>query len=143
MKNEYIELVKRQQEEINALPLGFAYGDEQFKQMMGEWGLTVNDTDKIVRVAGGAFVQKKDLDLYHEVVNRHHEELEAAIVADKTGDGFIYQMFLTELQNHEYSYTGDSEETLDALGYTIDDIYGNIRLLHGFKKATMHIAAED
>lgn len=49
---------------------------------------------------------------------RLKEEREAAIAEDKTGDGFIYQMFLCELSNHEYNYTEDVEETLDALGYT-------------------------
>lgn len=142
MRNEYIELQSRQQKEFNELPLGFAFNDEQFKEMMDWWGLTVSDTDKIARV-GGAFIQKKDLEHYHEVVDRFGKEMKEAIAADKTGDGFIYQMFLTELQNHEYGYTGDVEETLDALGYTINDIYDDVRLLHGFKKATMRAAAEE
>ena len=49
---------------------------------------------------------------------RHRKELEEAIAADKAGDNFIYEMFLTELSNHEYSYTGDVQDTLDALGIT-------------------------
>lgn len=143
MKNEYIELMQKQQKEFNALPLGFAFGDEQFREMMEKWGLTADDTDKIVCVVGGAFIQKKDLNLYYEVTNRHDEEMKAAIAADKTGDGFIYQMFLAELQNHEFSYTGDSEETLDALGYTMEDVTSDDKLSHGFNKAIMAASSED
>ena len=49
---------------------------------------------------------------------RHRKELEDAISSDKTGKGFIFDMFLQELENHEYSYTGDVQEALDALGIT-------------------------
>lgn len=52
-------------------------------------------------------------------------------------------MFLTELENHEYSYTGDAEDTLDALGYTIDEIYADDLLRHGFEKAIQRAAMED
>ena len=37
--NKYAELRNRQQEEFNALPLGFAFGDKQFEEMMKKWGL--------------------------------------------------------------------------------------------------------
>lgn len=143
MKNEYMELQSRQQMEFNELPLGFAFSDEQFKEMMEGWGLTISDTDKIVRVAGGAFIQKRDLDSYHEISKRFDKELKEAIAADKTGDGFIYQMFLTELENHEYSYTGDAADALYELGYTIDEIYADDLLRHGFEKAIQRAAMED
>ena len=32
--NEYLELRDRQQQEFNALPLGFAFDQKQFKEMM-------------------------------------------------------------------------------------------------------------
>lgn len=70
---------------------------------------------------------------------RHEKEMAAAISDDKTGDGFIYQMFLYELNNHEYGYTGDSEETLDALDYTMEQVQADARLLHGFEKARKKI----
>lgn len=61
---------------------------------------------------------------------------------DKTGDGFIYQMFLCELSNHEYNYTEDVEETLDALGYTWEQIMADKRLLHGLKMAQKKITGQ-
>lgn len=70
---------------------------------------------------------------------RHEKEMAAAISDDKIGDGFIYQMFLYELNNHEYGYTGDSEETLDALDYTMEQVQADARLLHGFEKARKKI----
>ena len=35
----YRELRDRQQKEFNELPLGFAFSDKQFDEMMGKWGL--------------------------------------------------------------------------------------------------------
>lgn len=142
--NRYAELRERQQAEFNKLPLGFAFSDKQFEEMMQRWGLDPEkDLDKITRIPYGGFIQKKDLDLFHETVERHSAEMKAAIEADETGEGFIYEMFLYELDNHEYGYTGDTEDTLDALGYTADEVIGNPRLKRGIEKAATEIHRRD
>ena len=49
--NRYAEMRKRQQEEVNALPIGFAFGNRQFEEMMRGWGLDPEkDLDKIYRL---------------------------------------------------------------------------------------------
>lgn len=140
--NKYAELRQKQQEEFNALPLGFAFGDKQFEEMMEKWGLNAHkqsDLDKIYSIGYGGYIQKKDAEQFHQTRARHDAEMEAAIAEDKTGDGFIYQMFLYELANHEYGYTGELEDTLDALGYTAEDINADKRLLHGLERATKRL----
>lgn len=134
--NRYADLRHRHHEEFNALPLGFAFNDKQFVEMMKKWGLDPEkDTDKIYRVTSGGFIQKKDHARLHEVMDKCDKEMQEAIAADTTGDGFIYEMFLYELKNHEYSYTGDLEETLDALGYSMEEVLSDSRLKHGLEKA--------
>ena len=44
------------------------------------------------------------------------------MAADIDGTAYLFQMFRYELANHEYNYTGDAEETLDALGLTYGDV---------------------
>ena len=140
--NRYMAMKQRHQEEVHALPLGFAYSNQQFKEMMENWGLDpVKDTDKIYRLPAGGFVQKKDHALLHETLDRHDAELKAAIAADETGDGFIYEMFLSELDDHEFGYTMDTEDTLDALGYTAAEVLGDPRLKHGIEKAATEICS--
>lgn len=140
--NRYAELKQRQQKEINALPLGFAYSNQQFSEMMKNWGLDPEkDTDKIYRLPGGGFIQKKDHALLHETLDRQDEELQAAIAADDTGEGFIYEMFRTELDDHEFGYTKDTESTLDALGYTAAEVLDNPRLKRGLEKAVAEICS--
>ena len=54
-----------------------------------------------------------------------------AIEEDKVGDGFIKEMFLYELANHEYIITREIDDTLDALGLTDNDIRNNNNLRTG------------
>ena len=66
---------------------------------------------------------------------RHHREIVEAIEADKRGDGFIYDMFTYELANHEYCYTEDPSEALQALHLTPEDIENNPKLRRALKRA--------
>lgn len=131
----YEVMKQRHQKEVNDFPLGAAFSDKQFEEMMKNWGLTVNDCDKICRIGSGMFVRKSDHKAMHEMFDRHEKELQDAIKADKTGDEFIYGMFYSELCNHEYCVTGDLSETLDVLGLTVDEVNDNPAMLNALHKA--------
>ena len=136
----YRELRDRQQKEFDELPLGFAFSMEQFRGMMEEWGLDPEkDQDKLYRIPGGGFIQRKDHKHFHEVVDRHAAELEAAKQSDTDGTGFLYQMFLFELDNHEYGYTGEYEDALESLGLTMKDVHKSVRLTRALEKAAKEI----
>lgn len=142
--NRYQELRARQQKEFNAFPIHFAFGAEQTEKKFEELGITSeNAKEKIVLVGAGGFIMKSDKDAFLEMVKRHREELDNAISNDETGEGFIYEMFLYELRNHEYGYTGETEDTLDSLGYTYDDIERDSRLSAGLKKAMRTIEKQE
>ena len=142
--NQYQVMRNRQQQEINALPIRFAFNQEQFREIMKEWGLRPKmDLDKIARIPFGGFIQKKDAPLMHETFARHHRELQVAIDADHTGEGFIKDMFFCELENHEYSYTGTAEDALDSLGLSFEDVAANPRLAHGLDLAEKEIRGQE
>ena len=136
--NTYQEMKDRQQKEFDAFPLGAAFSNQQFKDMMEKWGLTVNDTDKICSIGGGCYIRKTDKDAFCDLMNRLNSEKENAIAADLTGDDFIFDMFVYELANHEYCITYDLEDTLNALGLTAEQINADKRLTHGLNKAIKH-----
>lgn len=136
MKNLYLELKNKHEKEMNAFPIGACFSKEQFADMMQKWGLTVNDTDKICSIGGGCYLRKCDVQAFLDTSARFKQEKADAIAADKTGDGYIYQMFLYELANHEYCITYDYEDTFDALGLTAEQVNADKRLLHGLRKAT-------
>ena len=142
--NEYQKMRNRQQMEFNALPLGFAFGQKQFNEMMRGWGLhPERDVKEVTCIGNGGYIQKKDVELLRQTSAQHSQELAAAIEADTTGNGFIFQMFYYELVNHEYGYTGEAEEALDALGYTLEQVQANQRLRRGFERACKKIMKEE
>ena len=118
--------------------MGAAFSQQQFQQMMEKWGLTLNDTDKICSIGGGCYIRKADIAAFTTLINKTAAELKNAITADLTGDGFIFDMFVYELANHEYCITYDLEDTLDALGLTAEQINADKRLTHGLNKAIKH-----
>ncbi len=135
MKNQYEILKNKQQKEFDAFPIGAAFNKRQFEEMMEKWGLLPTDTDKILSIGNGAFIRKTDKDAFLALLRKKKTEMEEAIASDTTGDGFICDMFLYELANHEYCITLNLEDTLDALGLTTEEINEDERLLHGLHKA--------
>ena len=133
--NTYEQLKNKHQKEMDAFPLGAAFNNAQFAEMMQKWGLTVDDTDKICSIGAGCFIRKSDKETFFNMLKRFKEETNAAIAADKTGDGFIYDMFYYELANHEYCITYEYDETFDALGLTEEQVFADKRLRHGLEKA--------
>ena len=139
--NKCLEMRSRHQAEVNAFPMHFCFGEEQIRKKFAELGLDrEKDLDKIVVIKGtGGFVLKDDAPALKEMLERHAREMKEAIAGDTSGDGFVYEMFLYELNNHEYGYTYDASDTLRSLGLTLKQIEANPAMKHGFEKAKNYI----
>lgn len=137
--NKYEEIKNKHQKRVNDFPLGFAFSNEQFKNMMEKWDLSENDTDKILSIGSGGFIRKIDLEEYNKMWDEIRKEHKDLIEQDKTGDGYIKDMFTYELANHEYGYTYELDDTLDALELTYDQVMNNPSLKHGLELARKEI----
>lgn len=137
--NTYEIMRKRHHDEYAKFPLQFAFGNEQIKQKFAELGLDPEkDLDKITVIPGtGGFFLKKYEPAFNEMNERQSRELREAIAADATGDGFIFEMFRSELSNCEFGYDEELavEGMLSAVGLTLEEIHGDPRLNHGYEKA--------
>ncbi len=134
--NAYLELKKRHQTEFNTFPMVFAFTQEDLEKGMRKLGLDPTEKDKVCSLFGaGDIIRKSDVETYKSMSLRHRRELEDAIKADRTGRGFIFDMFLYELSANEYGFTEDASDTLEALGITWDDLEQNAPLKHGFDMA--------
>ena len=132
----YKELKDRQQAEINAFPFIWAFNEKQLADGMRKLGLNPDtDKDKLCSIGAGGVIRKTDAEAMREMFARHRRELQEAIAADKTGEGFIFDMFSTELANHEYSYTGDVTDAVNACGLTVEQLNANPASIKGLKKA--------
>ena len=142
--NAYKTMRDRHQKEIDAFPMQFAFTDEQFKTGMRNLGLSPNNADQVYRCGGtGGFYRRSDAPRFHEMFERHERERQEAIDADTTGDGYIFDMFCCQLANHEYGYTFDLTDTLEALDLTIEDIEKSRPLKSGLEKALAKIKKRD
>ena len=102
----YKEYREKKQAEFNALPIFFAFSDEQFEKAMNERGLTKDDTDKIYKFGNaGGFYLKSDAQVIRDFMDKPDEFWELA-----KDDAFLIEAFGYEMDNHEYAinyYQGD------------------------------------
>lgn len=118
----------------------FTSSKEEFEKKLKEYGLNGED---ICSIGFGGFIKKKDKEELKNMSQRHRKEKQEAIEQDKDGSGFIKSMFLLELYNHEFAYTYDVEDTLNDLGYTMEQINNNPAFKNGLKLAVKSITGED
>ncbi len=131
--NKYVELKNKLQKEFDEFPFGFAFSNEQFEKMKEELG--VKDNSELISIGAGGYIRKSDEKALDELINGKEKRIADAIAEDKTGEGFIKDMFLYELANHEYCITYDLSDTLYSLDLTMDDIKNDKRLLIGLELA--------
>ena len=125
---KYEELRANIQKRINELPIKFAFSDRQFKEAMSELGLTESDTDKVRGVIGGGFCLKTDYEKIMKTFLDTEHELEKAL----EDDDFCVDAIRYELANHEFCYTYDPDDTMEALGLSLKD--SRIRRLYKIAK---------
>ena len=136
-RETYREMKQRHQQEVNALPLAFAFSREQFETMLSKWGISQDEAKDgaVVGMGNGCFIRAADRDTVVTAFKRIAKEEADAVASDRDGNGYIYEMFLEELLNHEYTYTGDLSETLDAVGMTLEQVQKNEPLKNGLRLA--------
>lgn len=106
----------------------FAFDDKQFKEGLAK----LNTTEKeILRAGCGMFVLKDKIDDLHRLA----EKTDRGLKERMKDQDFVYDMFRTELANHEYCITGDYTETLEACNITMEQVNENPMWLEQLKKA--------
>ena len=104
----------------------FAFNDDQAKEGLAKLGIKKNAAgQKLVSLGAGGYLLKDHVKDWYEMNQRHRAERDAAINDPETGADFAKGMFITELDNHEYSYTLSCEDAIFSLGYSWDDINSN------------------
>lgn len=130
--NSYKELKEKHQEEFNQFPLGAAFSNKQFEEMMKKWGLDPEkDKDKIIHIGAGAFIRKCDVEEFNAICKRFREEENLF----KQDDEKLVSMFRYELSNHEYICSHDPEDTLEACGYSLEEYEKDQRVKICFERA--------
>lgn len=128
----YQEYKKIQEKQIDALPLFWAFNNEQFTKGMAKIGAT--EKKELVSIGNGGFMKKVDTQLWVNFLNDNALE---TLMLDPD---FAYQAFCYELINHEFCYTNDPDDALSALGMEWDEVQRKPEIMAMLKKA-MQVAA--
>ena len=110
----YKELRERQQKEVDALPLGFAFSDQQFEEMKKKLG--VKDNSELRSLGHGGFYRKVDSELIFGTFKRHRQEHKDRIFTPAGIDKeYLESMFYYEMCNHEFAINWDGTEEVLAV----------------------------
>lgn len=132
-ENLFVQMCRRHQKEFNEFPLVFAFSKEEALEKLG---LTHEESDVVSCFSNtGSYFKKSDEPAFYAMLDRHQKEREDAIQSDQSGNGFIFSMFSYVLESQEFAYTYDIEDTLNFLGYTIEEVLNSKALLNGLNKA--------
>ena len=128
----YEELKQKHQTEFETFPMLFAYGDEQFKQVMEKLGLRPDELDKIYLFgeSGGIYL-RTDAPALHEMLARQKNEIREAM----NSYSFALDAFVCELTNHEYLATEETDETLEALYLDMETVAASKKLTRALNEA--------
>ena len=124
---------KRQLAEIREIPVFYAFDEYQFNNGLKQWGAKIDEV--IMTEDIDTFIWKKDKQKREDLLARHTRERQQLIDADKTGMGFIQDMFLTELLAYQYEKYLNLTPALKYLEITADEISNNVALNTGLQSA--------
>lgn len=129
----YSDFKLAEREAIDALPIEFAFNDDQFHDMLKKFGLTLDEKDKLRRIPGGGFCLATDAKMIVETMLSWSRKLSEII---KTDDEFTVDALRYELDNHEFGYTGEPDDALLELGLPSDVNKLDERMKNLFCRAT-------
>lgn len=117
-KQEYLDLQKKHQKELEDFPIAYAFNDEQLKEALTKLNAT---REECVTVFGhGDIVKRTDAKAFVDMLKRHTEEVKQKLRDDVE---FAEAAFLYEMDNHEYAINWSADEdVLACFAITFDDI---------------------
>lgn len=117
-REEYLEMQKRHQKELEDFPIAYAFNDKQLEEALEKLGAT---KEECVTVFGhGDIVKRTDAKALIKLLEGHTKELKQKLKDDHE---FAYAALLYEMDNHEYAINWSADEdVLACFNITFDDI---------------------
>ena len=124
---------ERHQAEVNAFPLGAAFSDKQFAEMMQKFGLP-NDKSgyaQIVSLGAGAFLRKADIPAWEEMMSRHQRELKELRKNRKE----LVEALRYQFANYECQFMREDERVCASVGLDWDEVQKDADLMKIYNQA--------
>jgi len=119
----HIEQQQRHSAEFGKLEgIFFAFSNEQFAEGMQKVGFggptEVDETTLVYALGNGGYIRKDKFAEFRAMVVRHKVERKNRLKDEKA----LLESLVYELRNHEFSYSHDDTEAIEALGLTKEEI---------------------
>lgn len=120
---KYREYKEQRQAEFNALPIFYAFSNEQFRAAMEARGLQETDTEQVRAIGAGGFYLTRDADTIADYMLRateredHFREL-------MNDPAFAEDAFYYEMGNHEYHLNWEGD-------YDVASCFGSCKYQEG------------
>ena len=112
----YTQFKQEQEKKYNEFPFLFAFSDKQLEE--GKEKLGVKENKELLSIGQGAFIRKKDIQAFKDLVDTFDKEKTEFLKDEKNlQDALEY-----ELANHEYCITYSHEPTLEVLGLSFESL---------------------
>ena len=111
-RQEYVDLKRKHEQEMNDFPIAFAFNDEQLQRALEKLGAT--SKEECVTVFGhGDIVKRENAKPLVEMLQRHTNEIKDKLKEDIE---FAEAAFLYEMDDHEYAINWSADEdVMDCL----------------------------
>lgn len=134
---------QRRMNEFTSKYAFFAFDENQFNEGLEKLGIAPGTEDALVSIPGGGYVLADKAQDFKDLLKSFRQERADAIRDTETGAQFAYDMFRASLNDSEYSYSEDAEDTLSSLGYDLQDIEADPVLKTAFEKACKDILQKE
>lgn len=105
-QQEYVDLKRKHEKEMNEFPMAFAFNDEQLERALAKLGAT--SKEECVTVFGhGDIVKREDAKRLVAMLEGHTKEIKEKLKEDVE---FAEAAFLYEMDNHEYAINWSADE---------------------------------
>ena len=128
-RQAYLDLQKKQQEEMTVFPIAYAFNDKQLEEALVKLGATKDEC--VTYMGHGDIMKKSDAPAFTAMLKRHLAEIREAMKDEE----FAVAAFVYEMYNHEYAinYDGDTD-VLAAFAMDEDDL-DKLGLKNAYRRA--------
>lgn len=125
----YLDLQKKQQDELTAFPIAYVFNDKQLEEALEKLGAT--KAECVTYMGHGDIMKKSDAPAFTAMLKRHLAEMREALMNEE----FAVAAFLHEMYNHEYAINWDGDaDVLAAFAMDEKDL-DELGLKNAYKRA--------
>lgn len=106
-RQEYLDLQKRQQDELSAFPIAYAFNEEQSQEALEKLGARKEEC--VTYLGMGDVMKRSDVPAFKQMLVRHHDEMEEVLKNDKE---FAEELFFTKWTTMNMLLTGPATKML-------------------------------